>query len=82
MKVVYMTYDEYKELKKRAGESPYTYKGWLSGQDEEVKKKYREKRRESLRGHCEICDKECTNIYTHKKCKKHMDRENNLLEKK
>lgn len=44
---------------------------WLSKQPLEVQQRYMEHMKSLLHKHCDVCNKDCTNIYSHSKSKKH-----------
>lgn len=50
----------------------YTFKSWIAKQSDEVKEVYKNKIKTKLSAHCEVCDKQCSNIYSHNKSKKHI----------
>jgi hypothetical protein len=57
-----LTYEEYRKIKNDK------YKDWINKQDDEKIKKYKDK----MKGFCDICKKDCSNIYSHNKSASHM----------
>ena len=60
-----ISYDEYKKIRNSK------HIEWYNGLSEEQRNKY--KNPLSTHGYCEVCGKNCSNIYSHKKSRKHLN---------